>query len=268
MCGRYAVSSDPDDLLEQFEVELDGSEGRYVPRYNVAPTDEVPVVLDRAPRSDPDADPVRQLRLMRWGLVPSWSKDRRGGSRMINARCEGVLDKPAYRRSVLSRRCLVPADGWYEWQPSPIATDAGGRPRKQPFFTSPADGGRPAFAGLYDFWRDQDLPPDDPTAWLTTFTVLTTAAEPGLARLHDRMPVVLPVDRWSGWLDPRLGDRAAVLDLMADLPPGRFATYPVSRRVGDVRQQGPTLLDPAPEAELDGVVDPATGELLGPVDRA
>jgi putative SOS response-associated peptidase YedK len=258
MCGRYAVSSDPDDLLEQFEVEQDASEGRYRPRYNVAPTDEVPVVVRRAPRADPGAAPVRQLRLMRWGLVPSWSKDRRGGSRMINARREGVLDKPAYRRSVLARRCLVPADGWYEWQASPVTRDAKGRPTKQPFFTAAADGGRTAFAGLYDFWRDADLPADDPLAWLTTFTIVTTAAEPGLAQLHDRMPVVLPAGRWAAWLDPQVDDRAAVGDLLADLPAGRFASYPVSRRVGDVRQQGPAMLDPAPAAELAGVVDPGT----------
>jgi putative SOS response-associated peptidase YedK len=277
MCGRYAISSDPDDLLEEFDARVDETGGRFAPRYNVAPTAEVPVVLERAPRQDRSAAPVRQLRLLAWGLVPSWAKGPGVGSRMINARCEGLLDRPAYRRAASARRCLVPADGWYEWQASPSARDARGKPRKQPFFVRPAGGGLAAFAGIYEFWRDPGRPPDDPQAWRTTFAVLTTAAAPGLAGLHDRMPLVLARRRWDQWLDPATTDPGAVAGLVAESmaelaggtadgpttgSAGGFAAHPVAARVGDVRQEDAALLAPAPVAELVGVVDPTTGEVL------
>lgn len=263
MCGRYAASASPDDLVEEFEVTSDLSGGPVPADYNVAPTHAPPVVLERPPHDGDQAAPVRQLRLLTWGLVPSWAKDRSVGYRMINARAETLLDKPGFKRAALARRCLVPADGWYEWQTSPTATDAKGKPRKQPFFTHLADGGRLAFAGLYEFWRDRALPDDDPAAWLATFTIVTTAAEPGLDRLHDRMPLVLPRERWDAWLDPALSRPDDVRALLAPVEPGRFAAYPVSRQVGNVRAAGPQLLDPAPVQELVGVVDPMTGELLG-----
>ena len=183
MCGRYGYYHSQKayaELLTSLGVQhppLDLDPGE---RYNVAPTDQVPVVLERAPREDREAPPVRQLRLLTWGLVPSWAKDPKVGSRMINARVESLLDKPGFKRAAAARRCLVPADGWYEWQTSPTAVDARGKPRKQPFFTHLADGDRLAFAGLYEFWRDRDRPDDDPQAWLTTFTIVTAAAEPGL----------------------------------------------------------------------------------------
>ncbi|GAB3218189.1 SOS response-associated peptidase [Angustibacter peucedani] len=263
MCGRYAASAIPDDLVEELEVASDQSGGEVRADYNVAPTHTPPVVLERAPRDEPDAAPVRQLRLLTWGLVPSWAKDRSVGYKMINARAETLLDKPGFKRAAAARRCLVPADGWYEWQTSPTATDAKGKPRKQPFFTHLADGGPLVFAGLYEFWKDRELADDDPAAWLATFTIVTTAAEPGLDRLHDRMPVVLPRERWDAWLDPALTAPDDVRDLLAPVEPGRFEAYPVSRRVGDVRNTGPELLEPAALAELVGVVDPMTGEVLG-----
>jgi putative SOS response-associated peptidase YedK len=276
MCGRYAASAHPDDLVEEFEVDADRSgdsagetsaEGAVQPRYNVAPTDVSPVVLTRTPRGEPDAAPVRQLRLLKWGLVPSWAKDAGGGARMINARAETLLDKPAYRRTALTRRCLVPADGWYEWQASPTALDSKGKPRKQPFFVHRADrsgeGDQLAFAGLYEFWRDKQRPDDDPAAWLVTYTIITTAAEPGLDRLHARMPVVLDRDRWAQWLDPGTKDPDTVLGLLESPGPGRFEAYPVSTRVNSVRNDGPELLAAAPADELLGVVDPMTGEVIG-----
>lgn len=263
MCGRYAASANPDDLVEELEVEADETHGGVTADYNVAPTHPSPVVLERAPRDDREAPPVRQLRVLTWGLVPSWAKDPSVGNRMINARAESLLDKPAYKRAALARRCLVPADGWYEWQTSPTARDAKGKPRKQPFFTHLASGGQLTFAGLYEFWRDPQRPDDDPDAWRTTFTIITTDAEPGLDRLHDRMPFVVPPERWDAWLDPAVDDPDAVRALLQPLPPGRFEAYPVSRRVGDVRATGPDLLRPAPVEELVGVVDPMTGELIG-----
>ena len=234
MCGRYAASASPADLVEEFGVESDQSGGDLAPDYNLAPTHPAPVVLERVPREDKQAPPVRQLRVLTWGLVPSWAKDPGVGSRMINARAESLLEKPAYRRPALARRCLVPADGWYEWQASPIARDAKGKPRKQPFFAHLADGGRLAFAGVYEFWRDPERSDDDPLAWRTTYAIVTTEAEPGLDRIHDRMPLVLSPDRWSRWLDPRLEDPEAVRALLAPSAPGRFAAHPVSRRVGNV----------------------------------
>jgi putative SOS response-associated peptidase YedK len=276
MCGRYAATANPDELVEEFEVEDNrmSEPGRSVlaapqdpppghPDHNVAPTKQVPVVLARAPREDPDAPPRRQLRLLTWGLVPSWAKDARGGARMINARVESVADKPSFARPLASRRCLVPARGWYEWQASPTARDAKGKPRKQPFFTSRADGGSVAMAGLYEFWRDPAASdPDDPLAWLTTFTVITGPAEPGLDRIHDRQPLVLEPQEWQTWLDPGTG-AADVLGLLEQRPPGRFTAYPVSSAVSSNRSNGAHLLDQLPPEELVGVVDPATGEVVG-----
>src|SRR6185437_14601561 len=269
MCGRYAASARPEDLVEEFEVESDqtsvvrdlegsgagaerGSEDApegtgpvpWRPRFNLAPTDSAPVVLTRRPRGEPDAEPVRQLRMLRWGLVPSWSKNAGGGARMINARAETLLETAAYKRTALVRRCLVPADGWYEWQASPSALDAKGKPRKQPFFVHRQDAQRLAFAGLYEFWRDRTLADEDPAAWLVTYTIVTTAAEPGLDRLHERQPVVLDPDHWARWLDPDLNDPAAILGLLESPGPGRFEAYPVTPQVSSVRNDGPELLQP------------------------
>ena len=177
MCGRYAATANPDDLVEEFEVDADQTGGELQPRYNLAPTDPAPVVVERTPKDEPEASPERTLRLLTWGLVPSWAKDRSVGNRMINARADTVLEKPAYKRAALARRCLVPADGWYEWQKSPTAIDAKGKPRRQPFFTRLADGERLAFAGLFEFWRDDSRPDGDPLAWLTTYAIITTEAE-------------------------------------------------------------------------------------------
>ena len=263
MCGRYAATASPEDLVEELDVESDQTGGLVPPNVNLAPTQPAPVVLERAPRDEPDADPVRQLRVLTWGLVPSWAKDTRSGGRMINARAETLLDKPAYRRAALTRRCLVPADGWYEWQASPTAVDAKGKPRKQPFFVHLGGGGGLVFAGVYEFWRDPELADDDPLAWRTTYAIVTTEAEPGLDRLHDRMPVVLTPDRWDAWLDPHLDDPDRVRSMLTPPAPGRFAAHPVSRRVGNVANVDAGLLDPAPADELVGVVDPMTGEVLG-----
>jgi putative SOS response-associated peptidase YedK len=270
MCGRYASSRSPEDLVIEFEIEENDLEAQPAAEpakdpgaahYNIAPTDTVPVVLERLVEPDASAT-VRRLRPLTWGLVPSWSKARTGGARMINARAESLLEKPAYRKAALTRRCLVPADGWYEWQVSPTATDAKGKPRKQPFFIHEADGAGLAFAGIYEFWRDPALESGDPQAWLVTFAVITTQAEPGLDVIHDRMPLVLPPERWADWLNPQLRDQDEVRALIEPPAPGRFAALPVSTRVNSVRNEGPELLQPAPMDQLSGVVDPATGELF------
>ena len=274
MCGRYVTSFTSDDLVAAFDVEVDATDepGRSVlarpqhppagtPDYNMAPTKQAPVVLARRPKDAPAAAPLRQLRLLTWGLVPPWAKDTRTGLRMINARAETLLAKGAFARAAASRRCLVPADGWYEWQPSPTATDAKGKPRKQPFFVRRADGDPCAFAGVYEFWRDRSLPDDDPQAWLTTYAIVTQEAEEGLHRIHDRQPLVLDRDDWADWLDPDLTDPDQVRAMLEPAAPGRFEAWPVGRGVGSNRASGPGLIEPVGPDELEGVVDPATGEL-------
>ena len=277
MCGRYAASARPDELVEAFDVDDDRTDepSRSVlknpqsppagePDWNMAPSKQAPVVLTRAPRgADDDAEPRRQLRMLTWGLVPAWSKDLKMGLRMTNARAESVLGKGAFAPAARSRRCLVPAAGWYEWQVSPTALDAKGKPRKQPFFIHRADGDPVAFAGLYEFWRDQELDGDDPDAWLTTFTIITTAADPGLDRIHDRQPLVLEPGQWEHWLDPDEKDPEVVRGLLEFAEPGRFEAHPVGRGVGATRNNGPGLLDPPPPDELVGVIDPMTGEVIG-----
>jgi len=276
MCGRYAATKHQADLVEELDVELDatGEPTRAVmaraqtptagePDWNMAPTKKAPVILTRAPRGTDDP-PLRQLRLVNWGLVPSWAKDPKVGNRMINARAESVLEKPGFARAAKSRRCLVPAEGWYEWQVSPTAVDAKGKPRKQPFFTHRVDGDVIAFAGLYEFWRDKGVEDaDDPEAWLTTFTIITTEAEPGLDRIHDRQPLVLERADWATWLDPEMHDPATIGRLLAFAERGRFDAYPVATEVNNTRNNGADLLLPLAAAELRGVVDLVTGEVVG-----
>lgn len=278
MCGRYAASANPDELIEAFEVEVDATAERSrsllvkpqepppgQPDYNMAPSKQAPVVLERRPRGDPDEDapPARQLRLLTWGLVPSWAKDPSVGARMINARAESLLEKPAFTKAALRRRCLVPARGWYEWQASPVATDARGRPRKQPFFITRADQPLLAFAGIYEFWRDPTVDPEAPDAWVVSYSIVTTSAEPGLDRVHDRQPLVLDPDQWADWLDPRLTDPDDVRTLIQPHDPGRFVAWPVSRAVNSTGNNGPALLEPVRVEDLEGVVDPMTGEVIG-----
>ena len=281
MCGRYAASARPDELVEAFDVEEDhtAEPSRSIlakPQdpppgtsdWNMAPSKQAPVVLTRRPREVPDgepaqAEPVRQLRLLTWGLVPSWAKEVKVGLRMVNARAESVLGRGAFAKAALARRCIVPADGWYEWQASPTATDPKGKPRKQPFFVHRADGDAVAFAGLYEFWRDRSLPEGDPGAWLTSFTIITTDADPGLDRIHDRQPLVLERADWQTWLDPDEHDPEVIQRLLEFSSPGRFVAHPVGRAVGATRNNGPGLVEPAPRSELVGVVDPMTGEVIG-----
>ncbi len=281
MCGRYAATANPDELVEEFEVDADrtGEPARSVlvnpqnpppatPDHNMAPSKLAPVVLTRAAResegSGDDSPPARQLRLLSWGLVPSWAKDVKIGMRMINARADSVLEKGSFAKAAASRRCLVPARGWYEWQASPVVKDGKGKPRKQPFFMQRADGDVVAFAGLYEFWRDPAIPDStDPEAWLTTFTIITTGAEPGLDRIHDRQPLVLERSDWPAWLDPEMRDRDEVARLLAFAQSGRFEAYPVSTAVSSNRNNGPQLLEPVDATELVGVVDPMTGEIIG-----
>ena len=202
MCGRYASSRKPEDLVEEFEVDRVVPDKPLAADYNVAPTKEVYAVMDRVPRDAPEGTPAeRRLTTLTWGLVPSWAKDRKIGSRMINARLETLTEKPAFKRAVAKRRCLLPADGYFEW----YETDqigARGKPLKQPFFITPKDGGVMAMAGLYEIWRNKEIEdPDAPGAFLWTSTVITTSAEDAVGHIHDRMPMLVEPSSYDAWLD-------------------------------------------------------------------
>jgi putative SOS response-associated peptidase YedK len=230
-----------------------------VPDYNVAPTKEVLVVLDRPLKDAASPRPVRQLRRLRWGLVPAWAKSPEGAARMINARAETVHEKPAYRQAFAARRCILPADGYYEWVTGREERDLEvegrrKRARKQPYFVTPADGSVFAMAGLYEFWRDRTLPDGHPRAWWVTCSVITTEAETAplavppqegpkaLADIHPRMPLMLTPDRWDAWLDPRRTDAAELRELLVPPPEGLMRAYPVGTAVSNVRNNGPELL--------------------------
>jgi putative SOS response-associated peptidase YedK len=245
MCGRYAASRNPDDLVEEFEVVARPEES-LAPDYNVAPTKQVYAVVERRPRHEPEAAPRRELTIVTWGLVPSWAKDPSIGSRMINARMETVAEKPAYRKAFARRRCLLPADGYYEWYvPEAGPTGRNGKPVKQPFFIHPADGGILAMAGLYELWRDPAREDGDPLAWRMTTTVLTTTAEDAVGRIHDRMPLLVERARWHDWLDPdRDGSAGDLSELLVPAAPGRLDAHPVSTAVNSVRNNGPELVEP------------------------
>jgi putative SOS response-associated peptidase YedK len=246
MCGRYASSRRPEELIDEFEVTSSRIAAPLEADFNVAPTKEVYAVVER-PRAK--GEPVeRQLRVLRWGLVPSWAKEASIGSRLINARMETVAEKPAFRRAFAARRCLLPADGYYEWYETSELTRAG-KPKKQPFYIHPADGGVLAMAGLYELWTRPPKSADgaaDPADFLWSCTVITTDATDDLGRIHDRMPLMVSSEHRAGWLDPSATDPRALLDLLEPAMPGRLEAYPVSTAVGNVQNNGPGLVKPLP----------------------
>ena len=246
MCGRYASARSRIELLEEFSVQRDRVDESLKPDYNVAPTKPVYAVMTRKPRSDTaksdksdgEAASRRELRVVRWGLVPSWARDVSIGSRMINARAETVSEKPAFRKAFASRRCLLPADGYYEWQPPATGTKG----PKQPYFICRPDQGVLAFAGIYELWRDRSVAADDPAAWLWTAAVITTTAPDELGEIHDRMPMVIDPASWADWLDPANTDAADVRALLAPAATTGLISYPVSVAVNSVRNNGPELV--------------------------
>lgn len=243
MCGRYVSTRSPEDLTRLFDVIDWRPEEALAPSWNVAPTDDVYAVLERAPRdAGSDAPARRELRPLRWGLVPSWAKDPKIGSRMINARMETVHEKPAYRRAFAKRRCLLPADGFYEW--TPVEDPATGRTRKQPYFIHPADQRVMALAGLYEYWRNPEVEhEDDPDAWLLTCTIITTEATDAAGRVHPRMPLALTPDHYDAWLDPHHHDVEELRALLTRPADGNLDARPVSTAVNNTRNNGAHLLD-------------------------
>jgi putative SOS response-associated peptidase YedK len=269
MCGRYVSVSSPSLLAAHFgveEVRTDDAEANY----NVAPRAEVPIV---AVSRD-----VRVLDRVRWGLVPFWAKDASIGDKLINARAETVAEKPAYRRAFERKRCIIPADGFYEWRA--VDQERSGAPpaeglmggsgsdpksrnrKKQPYFIRRTDGEPLAFAGLWDAWYDPTLenprsersgaPPaegrsrgseSDPKRRLRSCAIVTTVANHELTPLHHRMPVVLPEEAWAEWLDPAQHDVARLQQLCVPLPDGELRFHPVSTLVNKADNNGPELLD-------------------------
>lgn len=261
--------------MEEFEVDRVVGAERWEPDYNVAPTKPVPAVLvrrsrggaDRRTGTNPDSvsgssgalGTERQLRVLRWGLVPSWAGDPSIGSRMINARVETVTAKPAFRSAVARRRCLLPADGYYEWYATHAPSGRGG---KQPFFIRPATQGLLAMAGIYELWRDPGREADDPESRLWTCAVLTTAATDEVGVIHDRMPLVVHPSRWTAWLDPTRSDPRALTGLLEPAFSVRLEAYPVSTAVGSVHNNGPHLVEPVP-ADVSGPPRPPAPDEVG-----
>jgi putative SOS response-associated peptidase YedK len=230
MCGRYVSVRSNEDLTDEFDA-VDATEGAWeAPNYNVPPTDPVRVVVNRPLRDEngtPAKTPTRQLRVVSWGLVPSWANDRNTQSKMFNARLESVATTNAFRRAYAKRRCLVPADGWYEWQ----SVDG----RKQPIYITPEDGHSIAFAGLYEFWGERGQT-------LTTCTIITSPAAGVLAEVHNRMPLVLPRTAWQHWLDPDVTDPVDLLAPWDEAGGEHLELRPVGTLVNKVDNNGPELV--------------------------
>lgn len=222
MCGRFAFYSSSDAMAELFRAEPVGS---VEPRWNIAPTQDVAAVRQRESGR-------RELVNLRWGLVPYWAKDPSIGNRLINARAESLAEKPAYREAYRRRRCLVLADGFYEWRPGPDG--------KIPWFISLASGEPFAFAGLWERWRDRER-----GEVLETAVIVTTAAQGFIAELHDRMPVVLSREQGDRWLAGEEG----VLEAAAAHPPALRA-WPVDRQVNSAKHEGAELIEPVGDTVL------------------
>ncbi|XAS74698.1 SOS response-associated peptidase [Micrococcaceae bacterium Sec5.1] len=237
------------DLLADFDAELE-NEIALEKSWNVAPTDAVPIVLERLV----DDGLKRQLHVARWGLVPSWAKDPKGGARLINARSETLLEKPSFRKAAAARRCAVPADGYYEWK-------KGEGKSKQPYYVHPVNGEGLVFAGLYEWWRDQSMPNDDPDRWLLSMSIITAdtpTSESARTRrsasvfdeltvLHDRVPLPMSRETMEAWLDPRQDDAAGLVDMVRSRAHDAAADWTldaVGQAVGNVRNNSPELIEP------------------------
>lgn len=227
MCGRYVVAYDPETLVSGFSLT------RVVPfpqRWNVAPQSPVPVVYETR-------EGGRVAELMRWGLVPHWAKDTSIGNKLNNARADGLFDKPSFRQAARRRRCLLPASGFYEWQP--VAVDQPAKTPKQPWYFSAANGTPLAMAGLFEAWRQSDE-----AEWVLTCCIITTDANPLMAPIHDRMPVLLPPAAWGRWLSRTDQAPEVLAPLLQPCPPEWLRAWPVSRAVSRGTAEGAALIEP------------------------
>lgn len=227
MCGRYALFTLSPELIETVLGWLPLDEhGLLLPRWNIAPTQQAPVFRT-------NAEGRRALDPLRWGLVPSWAPDLKFGAKTINARAETAAGKPAFRSAFRARRCLVPVTGFYEWRKD-------SKP-KQPYFIRSAASPVLLFAGLWESWTDKTT-----GEIVESFTILTTEAAGDVAKIHDRMPVVLTPERWSAWLDPALRDAVAAEKLLHG-PATELHLVPIGFGVNNARNEGPDLVTPLPE---------------------
>ena len=235
MCGRFVSARKRAELLAEFAVQRDAVPAERAADYadyNVAPTKRIYAVMDHKEE--------RELRLLRWGLVPFWAKDVKGGARLINARSETVAVKPAFRAAFAKRRCLIPADGYYEWQTEPDSK------AKQPFYIYRTDGGILAFAGLYELWRNQEVPDDHEDAWYWSATIITTDATDEIGKIHDRTPMVIAPGDWADWLDPSNAEKEHLLAAMhpaVSSGTDGLAVRRVSTEVNSVRNNGSSLIE-------------------------
>jgi len=239
MCGRFVSARKRLELLEEFAATRDAVGADRQPDYNVAPTKRIYTVLEH--KDD------RELRLVRWGLVPSWAKDTAGGARMINARSETVAVKPSFRAAFAKRRCLIPADGYYEWITEGKA--------KKPFYIYRSDGGILAFAGIYELWRNSEVPEDHEDAWYWSGSIITTQATDEIGRIHDRTPMVIAAESWADWLNPANNDKElmhAVMQPATSAGSFGLTSHPVSTDVNSVRNNGPSLIEPLGDVEPPG----------------
>jgi putative SOS response-associated peptidase YedK len=233
MCGRYVSVSSPTILAERFGAETVRVE-ETEQNFNVTPRADVPVVAVSKTTNE------RTLDLVRWGLIPSWAKDMSIGDKLINARSDTVASKPAYKRAFAKRRCIIPADGFYEWQKRE------GEKKKQPWFIRRRDGEPLAFAGLWEIWHDPEVGDDAPR--IKTCTIITTDANDLMKPIHHRMPVVLDESDWERWLDPEFGDIETLQKMLKPAPSEEFEAWEISTRVNAAANNGPELLERAPVA--------------------
>jgi len=228
MCGRFAVDSEINELIEEF-VATGGDVNDWRPSYNIRPTDPVPIVLE----STKTGEVVRRLELARWSLVPSFSKELKLKYPTFNARSEDVASKASYKSSVVSKRAIIPASGYYEWRTVGKA--------KTPFYIHDPDGDL-AFAALYSWWRNHALPDDDPSRWVLTATILTMPSVPHLTEIHDRNPVPLPRSLWDSWLSTDItGDQGFVDGVVA--ASAEVASRLDFHQVAPLGENGPSLIE-------------------------
>jgi putative SOS response-associated peptidase YedK len=243
MCGRYVITSAPEAIRALFRYQ---EQPNFPPRYNVAPTQPIPIVRLAQGR--------RQFALVRWGLLPSWVKDPKAFTLLINARGESVLDKPAFKNAMKYRRCLIPADGFYEWKAS--------GDRKQPYFVRPTSGAPMAFAGLWESWTGPN------GEELETAAIVTTTANHTLEDMHDRMPVVVPPDAFDLWLNCAEVDATTAAGLIGPAPDDAVEAYPVSTDVNRVANDNAKLLEvAAPGSELPAAKPPGRSRLKKTEDQ-
>ena len=217
MCGRYTLIADIGDLAQRFE--FDGTDFRYDPGYNIAPTESVLTVRNVV---------GREGMFMKWGLIPFWAKDPKIGARMINARAETVAEKPAFRNALKRRRCLVLSDGYYEWQKTPAG--------KRPFRIILKSGEPFAMAGLWETWKDPK------GKAIPSCTIITTAANEYVAPIHHRMPVILPRESEEPWLDAGIEEAASLTQMLVPAPEGYLHAYEVSTMVNYASNNGPEVM--------------------------